>query len=145
MQVYTIGFTQKSAAQFFETLKKHEIKRLIDVRLNNSSQLSGFSKKNDLAYFLQTICGAEYIHMPSLAPTQEMRDEYRKSKNGWETYARKYIYLLREREISKNLDQKLFDVRTVVLCTEPTQEHCHRRLLIEYLDLAWHDVKAIAL
>lgn len=145
MEIYTIGFTQKSASQFFEILKKYRIKRLIDVRLNNSNQLSGFSKKHDLAYFLRTICDAEYIHMPLLAPTQEMRDEYRKSKGGWESYARQYLQLIEERKIETQLDKKLFAVPTVLLCTEPTQEHCHRRILVEYLDHKWGDVKAIPL
>jgi uncharacterized protein (DUF488 family) len=145
MEIYTIGFTQKSASQFFELLKKHQIRRLIDVRLNNSSQLSGFSKKHDLAYFLRAICDAEYIHMPMLAPTQEMRDEYRKSKGGWALYARQYLELMEDRKIEKQLDKKLFDIPTVLLCTEPKQEHCHRRLLIEYLDQKWGQVRALPL
>jgi uncharacterized protein (DUF488 family) len=140
--IYTIGFTQKSASEFFELLRANKIKRLIDVRLNNSSQLSGFSKKNDLAYFLRTICDAEYLHMPMLAPTQEMRDEYKKSKSGWDLYARQYVELMREREIETHLDRNLFKQRAVLLCTEPTQEHCHRRLLVEYLNANWGSVSS---
>jgi uncharacterized protein (DUF488 family) len=95
MEIYSIGFTQKSARQFFETLKTNGIERLLDVRLNNASQLAGFAKQADLAYFLQAICGAEYEHQPQLAPTQDMLDAFKKKKGDWNIYTEAYLNLLR--------------------------------------------------
>jgi uncharacterized protein (DUF488 family) len=140
MQIYTIGFTKKSAAEFFGVLKANGIKRLIDVRLNNVSQLAGFSKRDDLAYFLREICGIEYVHEPLLAPTQEMLDTFKKSKGKWDEYERQFLALMAERKIEASLDPKFFDVPTVLLCSEPTAEHCHRRLVVEYLQEKWDDV-----
>jgi uncharacterized protein (DUF488 family) len=141
MEVYTIGFTQKSAAQFFEALKSAGIKRLIDVRLNNSSQLAAFSKKDDLNYFLQEICDIEYLHMPILAPTQAILDAYKKEKGGWELYEKEFMKLMKSRHVEKELDKALFAVPTVLLCSELTAEHCHRRLVLEYLKQSWKDLK----
>jgi uncharacterized protein (DUF488 family) len=94
MEIYTIGFTQKNAAQFFQSLKKAGVKRLIDVRLNNSSQLAAFTKKTDLEYFLREICGAEYLHLPILAPTQTMLDDYKKHKGSWNVYEERFLSLI---------------------------------------------------
>ncbi len=99
MEIYSIGFTQKSASEFFETLKAHGIERLLDVRLNNTSQLAGFAKQADLAYFLKEICGAEYEHEPLLAPTQEMLDTYKKKKGDWDVYTDEYLDLIRSRQV----------------------------------------------
>ena len=137
MEVYTIGFTQKSAEEFFESLRRVGIKRLLDVRLNNVSQLAGFSKKEDLRYFLRALCAAEYLHEPLLAPTQEMLDEYKKRKGSWEDYERRFLALMRERAVERRIDRRLFDIPTVLLCSEATAEHCHRRLVLEYLQAAW--------
>lgn len=145
MEIYTIGFTQKSAAQFFGLLKKHEIRRLVDVRLNNVSQLAGFAKRNDLAYFLQELIGAEYLHEPLLAPTQEMLDDLKKRSGSWADYEQRFLALMRERQIEHELDPALFEERTVLLCSEATPERCHRRLVVEYLDARWGDVRAIHL
>src|SRR5580704_9033604 len=103
MRVLTIGFTKKSAAEFFETLRTSGTKRVVDVRLNNVSQLAGFAKKQDLAYFLETICGIEYVHQPLLAPTQEMLDEYRKAGDNWDSYERRFIELMQERRIEDKI------------------------------------------
>ncbi len=140
MEIYTIGFTKKTAAQFFESLKRNGIKRLLDVRLNNVSQLAAFAKKDDLAYFLKVICNAEYIHEPSLAPDQRMLDEYKKEKGSWNTYEEKFIELLRQRQVEMKLDRHLFDVPCVLLCSEATADHCHRRLVLEYLKERWGDI-----
>jgi uncharacterized protein (DUF488 family) len=137
MEVYTAGFTQKSAEEFFESLRRVGIKRLLDVRLNNVSQLAGFSKREDLRYFLRALLGADYAHEPLLAPTQELLDSYRKEKSSWEAYERRFLGLLREREVERRLDRSLFAVPTVLLCSEATAEHCHRRLVAEYLQAAW--------
>lgn len=133
MEVYTIGFTQKSAAQFFDTLKRTGIKRLLDVRLNNVSQLAGFSKRDDLAYFLREICGADYVHEPLLAPTQELLDAYKKHKGDWTEYERRFLALMAERRIETAFDRRLLAGPAVLLCSEPAAEHCHRRLVLEYL------------
>ena len=101
MKVYTIGFTKKSAADFFELLQESGAKRLIDVRLNNVSQLSGFAKRDDLEYFLNKICGIRYVHLPELAPTREMLDAYRKEHHDWDTYQRQFLALMDERRIGK--------------------------------------------
>lgn len=145
MEIYTIGFTQKSARQFFELLKSHGIGRLLDVRLNNVSQLAGFSKRDDLAYFLRELVGAEYEHEPILAPTQELLDAYKKQKGTWSDYERDFNALMAERQIEKRIDPDLFAMPTVLLCSEATPEHCHRRLVIEYLDEHWGDVRAVHL
>jgi uncharacterized protein (DUF488 family) len=142
MEIYTIGFTKKTAAQFFESLKLASIEQLLDVRLNNVSQLAGFSKRDDLAYFLKQICGSEYKHEPLLAPTQAMLDGYKKSKGSWIDYERDFLSLMASREIEKKISKHLFDRRTVLLCSEDTAAHCHRRLVVEYLDSKWGNVQA---
>jgi len=137
MEAYSIGFTQKTAKQFFGLLKDAGIRRLLDVRLNNSSQLSGFTKREDLEYFLRVICGAEYVHEPLLAPTQQMLDDYKKRKGSWDEYERKFLDLMKEREVEKRIDSSQFLVPTVLLCSEPTPQHCHRRLVLDYLKGVW--------
>jgi uncharacterized protein (DUF488 family) len=145
VEIYTIGFTQKTAAQFFGALKAAGIRRLVDVRLNNVSQLAGFAKRDDLAFFLKEICGADYVHEPLLAPTQEMLDAYKKQKGRWEDYERHFLQLMAERKIEERLAPSLFAGPAVLLCSEPTPEHCHRRLVLEYLDRHWGDVRPIHL
>jgi uncharacterized protein (DUF488 family) len=140
MEIYSIGFTQKSASEFFETLKAHGIERLLDVRLNNTSQLAGFAKQADLAYFLKEICGAVYEHEPLLAPTQEMLDTYKKKKGDWNVYTDEYLNLIRSRKVESSLSKDSFVNKTVLLCSEPTPEHCHRRLALEYLQNYWGDI-----
>src|SRR5579863_3788723 len=137
MEIYTVGFTKKTAEQFFGLLKKTGIKRLLDVRLNNVSQLAGFAKRDDLAFFLKAICGADYVHDPSLAPTQEMLDDYKKRKGSWEQYESQFRSLMTQRRIEETLDRSIFAVPTVLLCSEATAEHCHRRLVLEYLAEKW--------
>jgi uncharacterized protein (DUF488 family) len=140
VEIYTAGFTKKTAEQFFESLRRAGIRRLLDIRLNNSSQLAGFSKRDDLAYFLRVICHADYQHEPLLAPTQDLLDEYKKQKGSWEAYERRFLALMRERRIEERIDRRLFAVPTVLLCSEATPEHCHRRLVAEYLRDQWGDL-----
>jgi uncharacterized protein (DUF488 family) len=140
MEIYSIGFTQKRASQFFGTLKAHGIERLLDVRLNNTSQLAGFAKQADLEYFLSEICGAIYEHEPLLAPTQEMLDTYKKEKGDWEAYTEGYLSLIRSRKVESALSRESFEKKTVLLCSEPSAEHCHRRLALEYLQTHWEGV-----
>ena len=137
MEVYSIGFTQSKAENFFGRLRAAGIKRLLDVRLNNSSQLASFAKKDDLAFFLKELCSAEYLHEPLLAPTQQMLDEYKKAGGAWQEYETRFLALMTERRIENRISRKLFDVPTVLLCSEHTAEHCHRRLVLEYLQDKW--------
>jgi uncharacterized protein (DUF488 family) len=145
VEIYTIGFTKKTAAEFFETLKRAEIKRLVDVRLKTNSQLAGFAKGRDLEYFLGQICRIEYLHQPVLSPTKELLDGYRRGEIDWPQYEQAFLELLAEREAEKAVERRLFDVRSVLLCSEPTAEHCHRRLAAEYLARQWGDVKVVHL
>jgi uncharacterized protein YeaO (DUF488 family) len=141
MEIYTIGFTKKTAKQFFTILKNNNVKRLLDVRLNNVSQLAGFTKRDDLAFFLREICFADYVHEPLLAPTQEMLDGYKKKKGSWAIYEEQFRALMSERRIESVLSPSMFLTPTVLLCSEATPEHCHRRLVLEYLSDAWEDIQ----
>ena len=145
MEIYSIGFTQKSAREFFDTLKANGIERLLDVRLNNTSQLAGFAKQADLAYFLGEICNCAYEHEPLLAPEQAMLDDYKKKKGSWELYADKFLDLMRSREIETRISDVSFATRTALLCSEPTAERCHRRLVLEYLQQHWANVTIVHL
>ena len=145
MEIYTIGFTKKNAEQFFGALRKAGIKRLIDIRLNNSSQLAGFTKQDDLAFFLREICGAEYTHQTIFAPTKEILDGYKKRKITWDEYERRFNSLLAERKAEEKIDKEIFRVPTVLLCSEPKPEKCHRRLVAQYLRDKWSDVRIIHL
>ncbi len=141
MEIYSIGFTQKTAEQFFGILKEAGIRRLMDVRLNNSSQLAGFSKRDDLAYFLREIVGASYVHESLLAPSQEMLDSYKKQRGSWDDYSRVFTDLIRARQIERHLDRESFRIPTVLLCSEATAECCHRRLVLEYLRDYWGSIE----
>jgi uncharacterized protein (DUF488 family) len=140
MEIYSIGFTKKSAGEFFGTLKAHGIERLLDVRLNNTSQLAAFAKQADLAYFLNEICSATYEHEPLLAPTQDILDAFKKKKGDWDTYTEAYLSLIRTRKVESVLSMESFQKKTVLLCSEATAEHCHRRLALEYLQQHWEGV-----
>lgn len=137
MKVFSIGFTHKSAEEFFGTLKTNRIERLLDVRLSNTSQLAGFTKQADLQYFLREICGIEYKHEPLLAPSEELFRAYRKENGTWEALAKGYLKLLKARKIESVLNLSDFKKPTVLLCSEATPEHCHRRLALEYLQEHW--------
>ncbi len=146
MEIFTIGFTRTTAEDFFERLKSNRIERLLDVRLNNKSQLAGFAKRGDLAYFLRELVGAGYEHAPLLAPTQDILDDFKKKKEmPWEEYEDRFLKLMRERKIEDQLMPGDFSRRTVLLCSEDTPEHCHRRLVVEYLREHWKDVEIIHL
>ncbi len=144
MKIYTIGFTKKSASDFFELLMGSGAKRLIDVRLNNVSQLAGFAKKDDLEYLLNKICGIEYVHLPELAPTKEMLNDYRKEHHDWDTYQSQFLALIDERRIEK-LEMRETVANGCLLCSEEKPEHCHRRLVAEYLQRHWGDVEIVHL
>jgi uncharacterized protein (DUF488 family) len=139
LDIFTIGFTKKTAQQFFEMLVKSGVRRVIDTRLNNVSQLAGFSKRDDLAYFLKTIGNIEYIHLPELAPTKDILDAYKKQKGDWQTYEDQFIDLMNKRQIEKVLSPDLVD-GGCLLCSEAKPHHCHRRLVAEYLNDKWGNV-----
>jgi uncharacterized protein (DUF488 family) len=145
VEIYSIGFTRKSAAEFFGLLRRAGVKRLIDVRLNNVSQLAGFTKRDDLAFFVKELCGADYVHELLLAPTQDMLDAYKKAKGSWADYERQFLRLMADRKIETKLDRRLFAGPAALICSEPTPEHCHRRLVLEYLQDKWKDLTAIHL
>lgn len=140
MKIFTIGFTRKSAREFFGKLRRPGLSRLIDVRLNNVSQLAGFSKRDDLSFFCESILSIQYLHLPELAPTQEMLDGFKKNHCDWGQYEAKFLALMAERKVEENLDRAMID-RGCLLCSEPTPEHCHRRLVAEYLNEKWGDVE----
>jgi uncharacterized protein (DUF488 family) len=144
MRIFTIGFTKKTAEEFFTRLSSAGVTRLIDVRLNNVSQLAGFSKRDDLRYFLKTICDIEYVHLPEFAPTQEMLDDYRKANHDWEAYATRFLALIAERNVENTVDREIFR-DSCLLCSEAEADHCHRRLAAEYLRDRWGDVEIVHL
>jgi len=141
MEIYTIGFTKKTASEFFGALSDAAIQTLIDVRLNNKSQLAGFTKQADLEYFLSKICGIRYQHELSLARSDEMLKAYRAKKIDWPEYAREYSNLLISRSIENQLSRSDFQDRTVLLCSECEPDQCHRRLAAEHLSDAWEPLK----
>ena len=145
MEIYTIGFTKKNAAEFFGVLRGAGIRRLIDVRLSNTSQLAGFAKRDDLQYFLRELCGAEYHHEPALTPTKELLDAYKKKLISWEEYESRFVDVLIERTTEKAVDRRLFEVPAVLLCSEPSPKRCHRRLAAEYLAAKWGGVEIVHL
>jgi uncharacterized protein (DUF488 family) len=145
VEIFTIGFTRKTAAEFFDAIRRASIRRVLDVRLHNTSQLAGFTKRDDLAFFLREICDAEYRHEPLLAPSPELFDAYKKRKGSWQTYERGFLALMAERQIERKLDPSLFAVPTLLLCTEPTADRCHRRLVLEYLQGYWGDLAMVHL
>lgn len=140
MNLHTIGFTKKSARRFFGLLQESGAKRLVDVRLNNVSQLAGFAKRDDLAFFLEQICGIEYTHLPELAPTQEMLDAYKKARGSWDDYETRFLDLMRTRRIEQTIPRELLE-DSCLLCSEDQPHHCHRRLVAEYLSDHWGDVQ----
>lgn len=130
--LYTIGFTKKSAEQFFGLLRDNGVKQLVDVRISNSSQLAGFAKGKDLEFFTNEICHIPYIHIVDFAPTKELLDLWHKNEVTWTEYVEIYTKMLKDREIVKKYGVKSFD-GACFLCSEDTPEQCHRRLLAEYL------------
>lgn len=141
MIIFTMGFTQKNAEMFFELIKKNEIELLIDVRLNNKSQLAGFTKGQDLAYFLNEICGCKYEHEMSFAPTKDILDRYKKKLITWSQYENEFNELITSRKIERVFEKNYLGYdKVLLLCSEPTSEFCHRRLVAEYLKKHIKDV-----
>jgi uncharacterized protein (DUF488 family) len=143
--LYTIGFTRSTAAHFFGRLRQAGIRRLIDVRLHNTSTLAGFTRRDDLAFFLRELLDAEYIQEPLLTPTPRMLREYQGGEMGWDTYMAQYRALIESRGVAAALDRSTFKQPSVLLCSEATSERCHRRLAAEYLARAWGGLEIIHL
>lgn len=135
-RLYTIGFTRTTAANFFGRLFEAGVVRVIDVRLHNTSQLAGFAKAEDLAFFLKAIGGIEYLHQPVLAPTDDILKAYKKEKGDWSVYERRFLDLMAARRIEERLSPDALD-GACLLCSEHEAHHCHRRLVAEYLNDRW--------
>jgi uncharacterized protein (DUF488 family) len=139
LKIYTIGFTKKPAETFFGLLREAKTRTLIDVRLNNVSQLAGFAKRDDLEYFLDEICGMKYRHRVDLAPTKSMLDEYKKREVSWAVYETRFLELMKHRRIEDTVPKELLD-NAALLCSEDKPHQCHRRLVVEYLSQHWGDM-----
>ncbi|MGK7946678.1 MAG: DUF488 family protein [Microcystaceae cyanobacterium] len=135
----TIGFTKKTAQEFFQLLKEAKVKRIIDIRLNNVSQLAGFAKKKDLQYFLKEIANIDYVHLLDLAPNKDILDDFKKNKGEWSSYESQFRDLMIQREIEKKIDPELMQ-DGCLLCSEAKPHHCHRRLVAEYLQEHWGNI-----
>jgi uncharacterized protein (DUF488 family) len=136
VRIATIGFTKKDAERFFTLLQKANVARVVDVRLNNEGQLAGFAKKRDLAFFLKRILAIDYLHLPILAPTEEMLTAYKKQRGSWEEYEKRFLDLMAERQIERELDRDTIN-DGCLLCSEDKPHQCHRRLVAEYLKDRW--------
>ena len=134
--VKTIGFTKTTAEHFFNRLNKAEIRRLVDVRLNNTSQLAGFAKASDLKFFLKEICNADYVHEPILAPTEDIFKKFKKEKGEWSEFRRGFLDLMENRKVESQISKELID-QSCLLCSEAEPHHCHRTLVCEYLNGKW--------
>ena len=142
IKLFTIGFTKKTAEKFFTQLCEKDVKRVVDIRLNNTSQLAGFAKMNDLKYFLRTICEIDYVHVPELAPEQEIFDTYKKNKGDWSGFERQFLNLLANRRVEDVVSRDILD-GGCLLCSEDKPDHCHRRLVAEYFNNKWGNIDII--
>ncbi|MDW1637132.1 MULTISPECIES: DUF488 domain-containing protein [unclassified Vibrio] len=133
MNIYTIGFTKKNAETFFNFIRNEEISTLIDVRLNNISQLAGFAKRDDLRFFLREICQTEYVHLPDLAPTKNILSNYKKGIITWHNYEEEFMSLMVKRNVERTIDKTLIN-HSCLLCSEHEPHFCHRRLVVDYLN-----------
>ena len=144
MKLYTIGFTRKSAADFFGLLRESGAKRVVDVRLRNTSGLAGFSKKSDLPWFLRELCGMEYVHLPRLSPTDDLLDAYRQKRVSWDEYEPIFQSIIERRLIRAAIPQDII-ADSCLLCSEDKPENCHRRLLAEHFQRHWGNVEIVHL
>jgi uncharacterized protein (DUF488 family) len=139
IQLFTIGFAGTTAEKFFTSLRQAGVKRVVDIRLNNTSQLAAFSKKDDLRFFLREVAGIDYVHIPELAPTKDMLDAFKKHKGSWDVYEQEFNALMAKRGIEKAIPRDVAELGCL-LCSEKKPHHCHRRLVAEYLQKQWGDV-----
>ncbi|MEJ8756815.1 DUF488 domain-containing protein [Pontibacter sp. H259] len=140
IKIYTIGFTGKPAEKFFGLLTNSGVKKIIDTRINNVSQLAGFAKGSDLKFFAKEIGGISYEHKVDFAPTKELLARYRNKEMSWLQYENEYLNLLDIRKVAQKTDvEKLHE--NCLLCSEHTPEQCHRRLLAEYFKHVRNDIE----
>ncbi|MBR8834052.1 MAG: DUF488 domain-containing protein [Stigonema ocellatum SAG 48.90 = DSM 106950] len=144
VNLFTIGFTKKTAQQFFEALVNVGVKSVIDTRLNNVSQLAGFTKRADLEYFKKKIGDIKYVHIMDMAPSKDILDAYKKNNGDWETYEKKFLKLMSDRQIENKISPELLD-GGCLLCSEAKAHYCHRRLVAEYLSDKWGNCTIILL
>lgn len=140
MKVFTIGFTKKNAEKFFGRLRQPGLTRLVDIRLNNVSQLAGFTKKDDLRFFLREIGKIDYVHVLDLAPNQEILEEYKKNGEDWAKYEQQFMALMSSRQVEKKVAKEIVN-GGCFLCSEATPDRCHRRLAAEYLKSKWDNLE----
>lgn len=140
MKIFTIGFTQKSAETFFDLLRQPGLARIADIRLNNVSQLAGFSKRDDLRYFARQLNGLDYAHLPELAPSVEILEQFRTGGRNWDIYETQFLALMESRKVESIVDREQLD-GACLLCSEPSPKQCHRRLVAEYLQTRWADLE----
>ena len=140
MKIFTIGFTQKSAEKFFGLLRQPGLARIADIRLNNVSQLAGFSKRDDLRFFARQINGLDYAHLPELAPSVEILEQFKSGGRNWDAYETQFLALMESRRVESTVDRGLLN-GACLLCSEPSPRQCHRRLVAEYLQARWADVE----
>jgi len=143
-KIFTIGFTKKTAEEFFARLIRSEVKRVIDIRLNNISQLAGFAKRDDISYFLRAIGGIDYIHCLDFAPTQGILNTYKMNKGDWSIYENGFLALLSARKVEEKINPELLH-EACLLCSEEKPLQCHRRLVAEYLREKWGNVDIVHL
>ncbi|MCI6890802.1 MAG: DUF488 domain-containing protein [Treponema sp.] len=144
INLYTVGFTKKNAETFFTLLTKNGVRKLIDVRLNNVSQLAGFTKQDDLKYFLKELCGIEYYHYEYLAPTENILKRYKNKEISWKQYELEFNSLIEKRKIEEKISLDLL-TDSCLLCSEATAENCHRRLVAEYFKKVYEQINIIHL
>ena len=138
--IFTMGASGKDARSFFDALRSAGVRRVVDIRLRNQSTLAGFTKGRDLKYFLQAILGVEYVHRPELAPTKELLDAYRKKQIDWAEYERRFEEIIGQRRPEEVLSREEL-AGACLLCSEPTPDKCHRRLVAEHLAKKWEAVE----
>lgn len=144
LTLYTIGFTHKHADEFFPLLQSAGVRRVLDIRLHNTSQLAGFTKRDDLQYFLRAIANIAYVHLPQLAPSVDIFTAYKKRKGAWSVYEEQFLRLMAERRVAESVPRDLID-GGCLLCSEVKAEHCHRRLVAEYLQSKWGNLEIVHL
>ncbi|PCJ64470.1 MAG: hypothetical protein COA73_03835 [Candidatus Hydrogenedentota bacterium] len=136
IKIFTIGFTKKSAEKFFGLLKESGAKRIIDIRLNNVSQLAGFAKRDDLKYFAKELCDMDYVHIPELAPSEDILKEYKKGKGSWSDFESQFLNLMKERQVETTISEEILD-HGCLLCSENEPDNCHRKLVADYFQQKW--------
>jgi uncharacterized protein (DUF488 family) len=139
IRIFTIGYAGRNAGDFFTTLKQAGIRKVMDVRLYNTSQLAAFTKKQDIEYFLQNVVGAEYVHLPIMAPTPQLLSDYKKGLIGWQQYEAQFKAIIAQRQIQGHITPQDADM-SCFLCSEAKADKCHRRIVAEYLAGHWRNV-----